>query len=740
MRIKGIAALFIMDGTMVLGGKVRGEELAALPWKELTDELQSSTVFKDTSPIDFVAECVPEFLKIFDNIRPTQHNLVDQPSGLCMNQLYCAFKSCNPMANEENKTLQERWDTYLPSGTEQNRQKWLNANNTSYNLPSQVLFPKFAGDAAAAVAFAKEYNVEISIKNSGHNYAGASTKKDTLLLNMNQYKPYASDDGPIECEALQSTEMQNDLSNQACMLALARGKPATIRVGGGENFDKVYRALKAFNEKQPDGYKYHMVGGAAGTVSPMGWSWQGGLGGTTAGRMYGFGVDQVLQIEMILPNGHHVRFGPTAWEDDSSFLYPKTTQVSGVCNDNPSEEDESMWTWKACPEDIDFAGLWYAVRGGGGGTWGVVLSAHLQLHDYLPIEVVPFPNTYFPSPSCGIDAPEALLRASWGFMIDFLLNPSALSLSDEESNSCGAPSNSPPLLFCYGEGSGDVFASAWKKFLINKNQTLYSEGVPYEMIDKLLTGVCALPVSKIFRDYTDGIVATTGEFAGKANDAPPPGLPSSTENVYNVLVPKKWVLENRDAAIDNLFMYGEYAYYAFGGNTAISYDQSSSLSDGHREAGFMFYMTQGDATDMFYRDLFPGMYDVTASDFPGFIGSNHAGPNHLGPLKSNWTKGCPLDWTQKERESKCIPQQEAIYGSVTLVRLEAIKEAIDPMHMFNCNKCIGNNREPDNTGNIQELTGNIQELDKSGSGRLDFWGSSTNLLCVSLATLIALWF
>eukprot|EP00978_Attheya_sp_CCMP212_P040342 scaffold219205_cov39-Attheya_sp.AAC.1 len=254
------------------------------------------------------------------------------------------------------------------------------------------------------------------------------------------------------------------------------------------------------------------------------------------------------------------------------------------------------------------------------------------------------------------------------------------------------------------------------------------------MIDKLVTGVCALPVIKDNRDYTEMIVATTGEFAGKAEDTPPPGLPSLNENSNNVLVPKKWVLENRDVAIDNLFMpIGEGAYYAFGGNTAISYDQSSSLSDGHREAGFMFFIPQGDGTDMFYREFFSGMYDVTASNFPGIIGSNHAGPNNLGPLKSDWTKGCPLDWTQKERESKCIPQQEAIYGSVTLARLEAIKEAIDPMHMFNCNKCIGNNREPDNTGNIQEP-------DKSGSGHLDFWGASTNLLCVSLAALIALWF
>jgi FAD/FMN-containing dehydrogenase len=38
-----------------------------------------------------------------------------------------------------------------------------------------------------------------------------------------------------------------------------------------------------------------------------GWTFSGGLSGTTAGRTFGFGVDQVLQLEMVLPNGQHVK-------------------------------------------------------------------------------------------------------------------------------------------------------------------------------------------------------------------------------------------------------------------------------------------------------------------------------------------------------------------------------------------------------------------------------------------------
>jgi hypothetical protein len=78
------------------------------------------------------------------------------------------------------------------------------------------------------------------------------------------------------------------------------------------------------------------------------------------------------------------------------------------------------------------------------------------------------------------------------------------------------------------------------------------------------------------------------------------------------------------------------------------------------------------------------------SEFPGFIGSNHCGPNTRGPLKDDWTKACPMEWTTEERDEKCISQQEAIYGTSLLRRLEAVKKKIDPTFMFNCHGCIGN--------------------------------------------------
>ena len=49
-------------------------------------------------------------------------------------------------------------------------------------------------------------------------------------------------------------------------------------------------------------------------------------------------------------------------------------------------------------------------------------------------------------------------------------------------------------------------------------------------------------------------------------------------------------------------------------------------------------------------------------NFPPFIGANHASPFVRGPLKSDWTKACPEDWSQTERDEKCeCPISKLVY-------------------------------------------------------------------------------
>ena len=104
---------------------------------------------------------------------------------------------------------------------------------------------------------------------------------------MNNYKIYSNSTAGIEvCSdvvaeggaagtSVAATRMddslpfQSDLSDQPCRMAKSRGKNGVLRVGGGENFDKAYRAVNAYNQAQDaqnGTYKFHMVGGGAGTV------------------------------------------------------------------------------------------------------------------------------------------------------------------------------------------------------------------------------------------------------------------------------------------------------------------------------------------------------------------------------------------------------------------------------------------------------------------------------------------
>ncbi|KAK1741552.1 FAD-binding domain-containing protein [Skeletonema marinoi] len=437
-----------------------------LDWAALTSKLSSSASLIDTSYDDYAGECFPEF----SEPSPTTYALIDQPSGMCLPHQFLGWEMSWPRPSENghlnqtfNQAFQDILDLVYDALTDVD--SWLaDPTNPSLNLPSKVLFPSIASDVVAAVNFAKENGLEISVKNSGHSYQGASSKKDTLLLNMNRYTHYAPT-GITDCDAsILGSTVAEDLSTQPCLLSLAKNKSSLIRVGGGENFDKVYRALIAANEEE--GYKYHLVGGAAGTVSPMGWSWQGGLAGTTGGRLYGFGVDQVVQLEMVLPNGVHVKFGPTEWEDASAegFTVPRTKVVSGVCRSNPDEHDEENWVWKSCPEDfdIDFNDMWFAVRGGGGGTWGVVTSVYLQLHDYLPVEKYLFNSIPSPTEECSAIAPQFA-----EFKAQYILASSLLNVTKERSLACGSPDVASDI-WCYGEE--DVM-QAWTRFLDLNNMT-----------------------------------------------------------------------------------------------------------------------------------------------------------------------------------------------------------------------------------------------------------------------------
>ena len=262
------------------------------------------------------------------------------------------------------------------------------------NLPAKVLFPAYASDIVRAIEFATANEIDVKVKSTGHSTYGDSTGSGALLINMRSYPKYTNpDDGNDGLDAVVECNDDDDdtnggdnlTKNMACSLVKARGLSAYLRVGGGQIFDEVLRAINNWNEQPTDNAtiknEYHIISGASGTVGAAGgWLSGGGLGLSQNGRNFGFGIDQVVLYEMVLPGGQHVRFGPVAWDDaGEEYQQPKTTEVSGYCNSNPYEEDETLWNWTDCEESIPFEDLWFANRGGGAGRWGVVTSVYFQV-------------------------------------------------------------------------------------------------------------------------------------------------------------------------------------------------------------------------------------------------------------------------------------------------------------------------------------------------------------------------
>lgn len=243
-------------------------------------------------------------------------------------QVECSFQKCDL---EVFRDFPDGTGSYPSS--ENDKFYDMFTKSRSLALPLGVVHAQNPGDVSEAIKFAIEHKLEISVKSTGHSYTGASTKEESLLLNISKMRAYSSGvadgDAIVECKFHPKT-LQGAMKD-ACELATARNIQAVYRVGGGETWNDVLAGLSTDWNGNPDNVrKYHVISGAAATVGTGGgWLQSGGLPMTMGGRMYGLGIDSVLHLEMVLPDGRHVRFGPSKWDVVPEFIYPQTTEVTG---------------------------------------------------------------------------------------------------------------------------------------------------------------------------------------------------------------------------------------------------------------------------------------------------------------------------------------------------------------------------------------------------------------------------
>ncbi|KAF8343329.1 FAD-binding domain-containing protein [Amanita rubescens] len=190
------------------------------------------------------------------------------------------------------------------------------------NIPILGVEAQKVSDIQAAVRFAKKHNLKLIIKNTGHDFLGRSAGRGGFMLWTHKLKDITYDDHFVP-DGVPSTE-----SYKVTFAALT--------IGAGVQWSEAYAAANASGRFILGGISGGGSVGAAG-----GWILGGGHSAFSA--KYGLGVDNVIQFTLVLASGEYA-----------------------IANDYKNSD------------------LFWALRGGGGGTFGVIATVTYRTHEVLP--------------------------------------------------------------------------------------------------------------------------------------------------------------------------------------------------------------------------------------------------------------------------------------------------------------------------------------------------------------------
>ena len=178
-------------------------------------------------------------------------------------------------------------------------------------MPAYAVEAHTVCDIQQAFRFARQHNIQVRVKSSGHTEIGSSTGRNSLLIWLAHY--------PTDGEIIQNFA-------DTCGTRF----DAVVGIAGGEGFGTIFDKVKD---------QYHLVSGSQDSLAAAGGWLQGGGLSATSSRFYGLGIDQVAALDVVLTDGRLVR--------------------ADACMNSD---------------------LFWALLGGGGGTYGVIVRAMYKLH------------------------------------------------------------------------------------------------------------------------------------------------------------------------------------------------------------------------------------------------------------------------------------------------------------------------------------------------------------------------
>lgn len=356
----------------------------------------------------------------------------------------------------------------------------------------------------------------------------------------------------------------------------------TVKVGGGQVWHEAYSAA---------GPNYNMIGGGGKTVSAAG-GWLQGGGLSAMSPTYGLGIDNVLQFEVILANG------------------------TAVIADECSHPD-----------------LFWALRGGGGGTFAVVTAVVYRLHDVTP-------------------------------MVEFVLVVDLESCGTILKTNCGKQAEALIAWFHkwvdlqQGSGVDTRWGGYWQ--LTAGFTLLYFLGTEADARTTLIKDLENWKANKLDADVgkwiTFHVRQTASYFEGSGRSAleTDPGSHQELE-IESRLIPRSWVLDKggdtAKAKLSEMVLagMGTFTAYQLGGAVSAVSGNATAIHPAMRTAQWSII-----SHPMVIRYL---------QDVPG----SGTCLNHHG---------------QSERDLATL------WGS-NMQKLEEIKVKYDPNNRFNCYHCVG---------------------------------------------------
>ena len=194
------------------------------------------------------------------------------------------------------------------------------SNSRFHHRPGAVSFCRFPQDVAECLIFCKQHKVPFRVRSGGHHHEGMSSGNGLMVIDLSR--------------------LYRDPETNECKISYEEDNGQYAWIPPGMKLQRVYEELRSIGAVIP--------GGGCQSVNVGGLTQGGGWGVHI--RKYGLTCDQLVDVEIVLADG--------------------TAIVASELNKNKHGKDGQELLW--------------ALRGGGGGNFGVVTRFKFRLCSLNP--------------------------------------------------------------------------------------------------------------------------------------------------------------------------------------------------------------------------------------------------------------------------------------------------------------------------------------------------------------------